>query len=237
MNIMILKDLKYTLGLFGDIIHYYRIAHKPNADIEALKIQWAQQFLRSCKVRVEFKGNPKNIPEKVLVVSNHISYMDIPLIMSFLPNNCFVSKAEVRKWPIIGPATEKAGTLFVYRNSPESRQKALESMKKAALIDNKRIVIFPSGTTSIKATKQWKKGMFSLAAQTGIPILPLRILYTPLRRMAYIDDDGLFPHLMNLARHGENVATVEFGEPVIITNPATQADQIRTWCEAHLPRP
>ena len=229
-----MTELANTLKMFATVFHYYGLANKPDANHEILKVQWSREFMRSCHMNIEIQGNPNSIPNSAFVVSNHISYMDIPLLMSFIPNSAFVSKAEVIKWPIIGPATIKAGTIFVQRDSHNSRKAVMDSMRTAALRDKKRIVIFPSGTTSIKPSKQWKRGIFQLAFETGIPVQPLRITYTPLRKVAYIDDDALCFHLMKMTRPEMNQAKVEFGELTQIKDVLADTERVRRWSEGHL---
>jgi 1-acyl-sn-glycerol-3-phosphate acyltransferase len=220
--------------MFALVARYYKMSAKPHANLEHLKTRWGREFLKLCKIRLHIKGDPKSIPQQAFIVGNHISYVDIPLLMSLIPNSCFVSKAEVGNWPIIGPATTRAGTVYVQRNSPHSRRATMDAMKKTVVEDKKRIILFPSGTTSLKSKGPWKRGIFNLAAETGIPIFPLRISYEPMRRLAYIDDDSLFPHLMQVASQGENHAYVEFGEMVYIKDAMKDTEKVRAWCEGHL---
>lgn len=85
-------------------------------------------------------------PQRGVLVSNHLSYLDIVVFASLGP--CvFVSKAEIRSWPLLGRMTTMAGTVYVERGRRGSASQAGGGMQAAAKADLP-IVFFPEGTTS-----------------------------------------------------------------------------------------
>ncbi|MEY4615704.1 MAG: hypothetical protein RJB66_664 [Pseudomonadota bacterium] len=193
------------------------------------RLSWANKVLELLKFRVKVFGAP--ICEgPVLIVSNHISYIDIPLILSHHGECVFVSKSEVADWPVFGAAARKGETVFVKRSSVESRSSVRQEIKKQLEEANKKIVLFPSGTTSASEEKVWRRGCFEIAHELGIPIQPIRIRYSPTRAVAYIDDDFLPTHLFKLSNQKELSASLEIHPPIFIKNTASEMEYCRSWC-------
>jgi len=136
---------------------------------------WARLICSILGIRVICKGDV--ITDKGrFIVSNHLSYIDIPVLASLF--NCvFVSKKEVRRWPIIGTLSALVGTVFVDRNSKASIINALTDAKRALLV-NKCVVLFPEATTSNgKEIRPFKSSFFALPERLKIPIQPVAISY------------------------------------------------------------
>ncbi len=112
-----------------------------------------------------------------VVVCNHLSNLDGPLLISVLPVNPRVLiKTEARKIPLIGWIMRLADFVFVDRSSALRRQEALaESIEK---IRRKRysFLVFPEGTRSRDGVmRDFKKGSFLIALRSGVPVLPVKI--------------------------------------------------------------
>lgn len=112
-----------------------------------------------------------------IVVANHQSHMDIPVLVNSLPLELrIISKKELFKIPFFGWGMKGAGILSVDRSN---RRKAIETLKKAEQIvveKNLSILAFPEGTRSNDGKLQpFKKGPFVLAINTGLPILPVSV--------------------------------------------------------------
>lgn len=196
-------------------------------DLNHLKSQWANEMLRRLKVQVETIGTPTEA-RQILLVGNHISYLDIPLLMSKVTGISFVAKSELQSWPIFGAAAKKANTIFVKRGHHGSAKSAMKTIEQA-LIDGMRIGLFPSGTTTLDESKSWRRGSFEIAAKTNSYIQPFRISYKPLRAVAYIDQDFFPTHLYNLCDYDLIEAKVEFHKPIKVENPAQDAIKWHYW--------
>lgn len=110
-----------------------------------------------------------------LVLSNHQSYLDIPIIMKAVGAVSFLSKIEIRSWFLFGYAMDQEDCLFVDRNDPESRRsvgpRMLAKIKKGI-----SYCVFPEGTrTRTGQIQPFKKGIFTIAKGSGLPLLPVSI--------------------------------------------------------------
>lgn len=89
------ENSKKVAQVFSITGKYLRLAKKPNADVVNLKSLWAKEILQHLNLNVQIIGKPssENLPS--LLVGNHISYLDIPILMAACPDVSFVSKKEV----------------------------------------------------------------------------------------------------------------------------------------------
>lgn len=112
-----------------------------------------------------------------VIVSNHLSNLDGPLLVRTLPLDPRVLiKAEARRIPLVGWVMKLADFVFVDRSSAAQRQEALE--EAIGKIRDKRcpFLVFPEGTRSRDGSMQeFKKGGFLIARRAGVPVLPVRI--------------------------------------------------------------
>lgn len=190
--------------------------------------EWGNVTLKSLGVEVEVIGEvPNNVHG--IYVGNHMSYLDIPLLMSKIPI-IFIAKQELGKWPLIGSCCRLLGTVLVDRSSKKSRVQSAKLITEKILTEGENIAVFPSGTTTIDEQIEWRRGAFKISKQNQVPVIPFRLNYEPRRRAAYIDDDVFLPHLNQLRKKGNIKATLEFAQPRIIDNIAEEVEEIRRWC-------
>jgi lyso-ornithine lipid O-acyltransferase len=196
-----------------------------------LKKRFTDEILRHFKIKINSINDQPKIKGPAVFVCNHISYLDIPLLMNQIPAAGFVSKSEVARWPIIGQAAKKLNTVFVKRDSQDSRSNVRQTLIQAFAEEKRQIIVFPSATTKIKKSKMWRKGIFEIAALAQVPVIAVRINYKPLREVAYIDNDNFVKHLFNLVNLKEIDVSVEFAEPRLIKDPLSECSEIKAWCE------
>ena len=154
-----------------------------------LKGWWLSYIPRILGIKTTTFGTP--VQETVLFVSNHISWLDI-LLLGGVVNPFFLSKAGVRKWPLVGWLAEKAGTLFIHRGNKSSALKIKQEMTDALSSDsstkiaqignqsmvNTSILFFPEGTTTDGAKIQrFRARLFEAAIDAGVPIQPILLRY------------------------------------------------------------
>jgi 1-acyl-sn-glycerol-3-phosphate acyltransferase len=111
------------------------------------RADWLHRFcargIRKMGIEITVEGA---FPARGAVISNHLSYLDIVVFATLHP--CvFVSKEEVRRWPVVGWMTTMSGTVYVARGHGGSAMKARKGMQ-AALDAGLPVVFFPEGTTS-----------------------------------------------------------------------------------------
>ena len=112
-----------------------------------------------------------------LIVSNHLSNLDGPLLIYVLPLNPRVLiKAEARRIPLVGWMMKLAGFVFVDRSSAARRQEALDVAVDRITRTRCPFLVFPEGTRRRDgARRDFKKGSFVIARRAGVPVLPVRI--------------------------------------------------------------
>lgn len=187
------------LVFFKTAYYSLRILRQNEKGRLQVKKDWAQMILKSFGFSLTVQGTPPSKKPSV-IVGNHISFMDIPVIMSVFPEITFIAKDDLKKWPIIGFAARAAGTIFVNRQSTSERHLVRQHVAQVLIQENKSVAIFPSGTTTLYEEKPWKKGAFEIAQAGSIPVQLFRIDYNPLRDSAYIDDDSLIGTMLKLMK-------------------------------------
>jgi 1-acyl-sn-glycerol-3-phosphate acyltransferase len=200
--------------------------------IDQLKMEWALASLKNLGVEFDVLGAPVAW-QPMLFVGNHISYLDIPLVMAVAPVS-FVAKEELSRWPIIGEACRSVGTVFVKRESVESRKNAVEKIGAACLKAQQSICLFPSGTTTLTEEKPWKKGVFEVAKIKSLKVQPFRINYSPLEVVAFVGEDALVPHLWRLLNTQRVKAQIEFHEAVEINDSEVACLDWQQWSREKL---
>jgi len=107
---------------------------------------------------------------------NHISWFDIPVLASQQPLP-FLSKAEVKTWPLIGWLADRAGTLFIQRGRHGAAQKSLEEITNC-LRTGGSVVIFPEGTTTDgRNVKKFHGRLLQAAIDAQVKIQPIALRY------------------------------------------------------------
>jgi lyso-ornithine lipid O-acyltransferase len=222
-----MSRLRRLLRVLTTTWRYSRMAQCHSDRVPSVTKRWASQILHLFDVRLVVKGTPAG--GGVIFVGNHISYLDIPLLMSKAAVN-FLAKKELASWPIFGTAMKSVGTLFVDRSSKQSRARVGDQMAKAFRETGRSIGIFPSGTTTIDEAVPWRYGIFVTAKRHRIPIQPFRLTYSPLRKAAYIGKDSFMPHLWELLKHPVE-ARLEFLEPRAVTDPQGECAELWQWAK------
>lgn len=140
---------------------------------------WARMYLFFSGIDVSIKGT-ENIPDlPCIFMCNHQSALDIYSLLACLPLSFrWVAKRQLFNIPFFGWAMKKAGYISLDRENPREALKAIE--KAAAKIrEGTNIIVFPEGTRSVDGVLlPFKKGVFSLAIQAGVPVVPVGIYGT-----------------------------------------------------------
>jgi 1-acyl-sn-glycerol-3-phosphate acyltransferase len=163
--------------------------------------------------RVQVIGAPG---ARALLIANHISWLDIPVLGS-IGDIGFLSKAEVRRWPLIGWMSAQIGTLFIKRGGHQTT--ALIEQIRARVSSGRSVVIFPEGTTSDgHRLRRFHPRLMAAAQQPGISVQPLVIRYGSHARpdpvAPFIGDDNLLAHLWRVLCQPEIAVQVQFLEPI-----------------------
>jgi len=147
-----------------------------------------------------------------LIVANHISYLDPLAILPVCPA-APLAKREVAGWPLIGPIGAALGVVFVARDEPFGRVRALRRVH-ALLAAGVPVLSFPEGTTSPGATVgPFHRGTFGIAQRLGVPVVPVAIRYRD-PRLAWIDGETFLPHYARVAARDRIEVTLTFCSPL-----------------------
>jgi len=137
--------------------------------------RWAERLLNLMGITLDVAGEPL-APGPVLLVANHISWLDINVMHA--TRHCrFVSKSAVRHWPLIGTLASGAGTLYIER---ESRRDAMRVVHHVAerLSAGDVIAVFPEGTTGDGVTMlPFHANLIQAAISADAPVQPLALRF------------------------------------------------------------
>lgn len=180
--------------------------------------RWSIRMLRICGMRIVVHNDGARLDASALVVGNHVSWLDIYAINAWRPTP-FVSKAEVRRWPLIGWFAEKLDTVFIEREKRSDAKRIMHELA-ARLERGELMCVFPEGTTSDGlALKPFHSNMFQAAVSAGKPVQPICLMYEDAQGRqttapAYIDDMSLKQSLDALLKGGPITAHVYVGNAI-----------------------
>lgn len=134
---------------------------------------WYRLLLAIMNVKVICRGRYAH--QGLLICSNHISWLDIPILGSQLPTY-FLSKAEVRDVPILGWLAKHAGTLFIHRGKGQITE--VKQLIQNYLSQDHCLTFFPEATTGNgHAIRQFHPRLFASAIESATPLLPVSLRY------------------------------------------------------------
>lgn len=189
--------------------------------------RWAGKLPRWLGIRVEVEGR---IAEEAvhdcgitpgamgrLVVSNHVSFLDIFSLDSVVPS-AFVAKAEIAKWPVFGGIAKAVNTIFIERGNRKALLGIGSNMQKA-LEEGKTLLMFPEGTTSDgTGLLKLHANLFDAAAKTGAEVIPVVLRYKSRGEIttapAYVGKVGLFECLWKVVNTQDLTILIKIGEPI-----------------------
>lgn len=192
-----------------------------------IMISWGQEILEILNIKLDVQGRAMSEPG--LLVGNHLSYLDIAVILSQKPT-LFLGKAELLRWPVIGKTMALVNMPTVKRSKTSSRRQARELIKEQIFGLRDSVCVFPSGTTSLDFNKPWRQGALALAGGGQVPCQGFFLDFKPRRTCAYIDRDTFIPHLIRLCRESSIEARLVWSEPFTVTDPVKQTAQLQDWC-------
>ena len=159
-----------------------------------------------------------DIPQRGLLISNHLSYLDVLAISAVTPA-VLVSKAEVRKWPLFGWLAALAGTIFVDRQR-RTHVGEVNREIESALAAGALVVLFPEGTsTNGETILPFRTSLLEPAARGNHEIFVGWIHYElpagdgdARNEVCYWGDHAFFSHALNLFGKKSVRATLRFGK-------------------------
>jgi 1-acyl-sn-glycerol-3-phosphate acyltransferase len=184
---------------------------------------WAKSIVKVFGMKVYVKGRLPRPP--FFLVSNHLSYVDIPLLRSVL-ESVFVAKEEIENWFLGGKIVGDMGNIFVdrfnKRDIPRVGKKILEILEHG-----EGVIIFPEGTTSNgKDVLPFKSSFFEFACEANLPVHYAVIRYEVSKEFTPASESvawwrlesGFIEHLWELLKIPTFDAFITFSENPIISN-------------------
>jgi 1-acyl-sn-glycerol-3-phosphate acyltransferase len=176
---------------------------------------WARAMLAHLAIKLVVNGQPPQAGP-VLLAANHISWIDI-LVMHAARHCRFVSKSDVKRWPLVGKLASAAGTIYIER---ESRRDALRVVHQMAecLVRGDVLAVFPEGTTGDGThVMPFHANLIQAAIASGAPVQPVALHFADSVTGAmsfapcYIGDDTLVGSLWRTLKARNLEAVVSYG--------------------------
>lgn len=178
---------------------------------------WSRKLLAVLGVELRVEGvSPR--PGASLLVSNHVSWLDIIALHSVVPQARFVSKSDVRHWPVVGALVTGAGTLYIERERKRDAMRVIHDMA-TAMRAGQTVAVFPEGTTSPgRSLLPFHANLLQAAIAEGVPIQPAVLRFSdpghPVSPAAeYVGETTLGQSLWSIARARGLAAHVELLPP------------------------
>jgi len=178
---------------------------------------WFRALLALLGVRLRVAGDPRLARGRTLVVANHVSWLDIPVLAAIQPLP-ILAKREVADWPVIGFLANLAGTLYIERDRLRPLPGTVGQLARLLAADAS-VLVFPSGTTLCGRTPgRFRPATFQAAVDTGAVVRPVAITYRlggqPSAVPAYVGDDTLLASLHRLVGTTGLVVEVDVMPPI-----------------------
>ena len=203
-------------GLHGLGIVLFRFPRLGREERLARIRWWSAKMLRALGIALRVDGTPARGGS--LLALNHISWLDIMVVHAVVPEARFVSKADVKGWPLISRLVDSAGTLYLERERKRDALRVVHAMAEA-LSAGQTVAIFPEGTTSTgHGLLPFHANLLQAAISTATPVQPVALRFSDATHavseaMEFVGETTLAESLWNSACGDGVVARVVFLPP------------------------
>lgn len=217
-----------TLGWVGAASLHQRFVAPSARDavFQRYMKRWASSLVRATGGQVYLApGEPVPLQRGPrLVVANHRSPFDIGVLLSLFGGHA-LSRADLERWPVLGMAARRAGTIFVDRESETSGASAVRAIRRR-LASGASILVFPEGRTfEGDEVRPFKPGAFSALRGLGVEIVPVGLAYDP---GAEFTEESFVEHVVRVAGRPVTRCAVQIGAPRRAdARPQVLAEQLR----------
>ena len=174
----LLKFFLFCLALSGFFIHValFRLIRRQKGKQRIIK-KYCQLALKSLNIKLTFKGEPPSSQENFLMVCNHLSYLDILILYSFLEDPCFIVAKDILETKFLGSIPRHAEAYGIERKRLNNLKKDIEAIR-SILLKGRNVILFPEGATGDgKFLKPFKSPFFKSAILAKKKVFPLCINY------------------------------------------------------------
>lgn len=193
---------------------------------------WGRGILRVLGVEVDLEGTPP--AGAFVVVANHLSYFDVPVLASLLSGR-FVAKTEIAGWPLLGPLAATVGTIFLDQKRRRDVVRVEREMVRALAADVS-VVLFPEGhSTRGLGVDRFHSSLLECAVRARVPCLAAALSYetpadpwAPAATVCWWGGMSFWRHAWTLAGLQKIVARVRFAPvPRMGTDRKALAEELR----------
>lgn len=162
----------------GALIVELRFSRYDAARREARIAWWSAKLLHVLGLQRIVTGTLPLADRGMLVVGNHVSWLDIAAIHAVLPRAHFVSRADVLRWPVIGTMVAGAGTLFIERERKRDALRVVGDMARA-LAQCQSVAVFPEAQVGTGHNLQsFHANLFHAVIDAQADVLPMCLVYS-----------------------------------------------------------
>ncbi|GAB3771334.1 lysophospholipid acyltransferase family protein [Ramlibacter monticola] len=204
-------------ALRGWFIIVLRFPRWPQQRRDATVQAWSLGMLRILGIGLRVEGSPP-LRGPMLLVANHLSWLDI-LVMHAARHCRFVSKADVKHWPLVGTLATGGGTLYIEREKRRDAMRVVHHMAES-LAAGEIVAVFPEGTTGDgKKLLPFHANLIQAAISAQAPVQPVGLRFVDERTgedakgPLYLGDDTLVGSLWRTLAGPPFAARLRFGEP------------------------
>jgi 1-acyl-sn-glycerol-3-phosphate acyltransferase len=163
-------------GLHGLAIVLFRFPRLTPQERLARIRWWSQKMLRVMGIGLRVEGRPAG--SGCLLAVNHVSWLDIMVVHAVVPEARFVSKADVKAWPLLSRLVDAGGTLYLERERKRDALRVVHAMAEV-LRAGQTVAIFPEGTTSTgHGLLPFHANLLQAAISTATPVQPVALRFS-----------------------------------------------------------
>lgn len=200
---------------------------------------WANKTLRVMGIGLRVDGTPA--AGGALLIVNHVSWLDIMAVHAVCPQTRFVSKADVKAWPVLSKLVDAAGTLYLERERKRDALRVVHVMAQA-LSEGQTVAVFPEGTTSDgRSLLPFHANLLQSAISTDTPVQPVALRFSDAhdavsRAVEFVGATSLVQSLWRVACGDDVVVHVRLLPPQASHGMERRAlsDQVRSQIAAAL---
>jgi 1-acyl-sn-glycerol-3-phosphate acyltransferase len=177
---------------------------------------WVHRLAHILRLHVHVRG-PRPT-RATLLVTNHISWLDIPALLSVVDAD-FVAKHDISRWPAIGMLAARVGTIFLRRGARDAAKTTADQMT-ARLAQRRSVIFFPEATTSDgRGVRKFYARLYQAGIRAYARVQAVAIRYPrldgPHGVAPFIDDDELLGHMWRLLGEPHIDVELRFCAPLL----------------------
>lgn len=179
MFILRLFGVIFLTIYYGIRVYFYMRIQGNKSVFTIHAMEWAKKLLKICGVTLTVNNiYDTNLENDFVIVPNHTSLLDIPVLIASIPHIRIMYKRDLEKVPIFGWIMKNSPFIALDRDDPKRALAILQNTIES-MIGGSSIVVFPEGTrASGESLGEFKRGAFYLAMKAQKPLLPVSIVGT-----------------------------------------------------------